>query len=169
MGVQPNSYGTAAKVALLARVYTTGGVFDATTNPPLAAVEGWIDQVSAMLNTALAGKGFAIPITQADAVLALETVVIPAVVDLCHAANSAGRFFTDRAIQNGVSPMRAIRNEMLAWADENSAGLERLTNQRSQTLAGGIAFRETDNAGREIAPIFQRSGFGNSFTDSDPL
>jgi hypothetical protein len=139
-----NSYSTAASVAALSRRYTNAGTYDGTTNPTLTVVEGWIDSVSATLNAALAGAGFTIPVTQADAVLALAAVVAEAVSDLTHAANSAGRFFTERALERGVSPMRVVRQEMKDWVDENAAGLTALgaartsTDQRSSSLSAGV-------------------------------
>lgn len=162
-----NSYGTAAKVAALTRRYTTAGSYDTTTNPTLATVETWIDQVSGTVNVALAKNGFVIPVTQADAVLAIETVVIEAVADLAHAANSAGRFFTDRALERGVSPMRSIRTEIMEWAQDMTAGLAAMGAARNTPDAGQVAFRDTDNSGDSIFPIFQRDGFGNDFKDWD--
>lgn len=138
-----NSYGTAAEVAAYTKRYTSAGAYGAGTRPTLTEVEGWIDSVSATMNTALAGAGFSIPITQTDAKAAIAAFVVEAVVDLCHAANSAGRFFTDQALARGITPMRAIRSEMKAWVDENAAGLEALgatrtlEDQRANALTAG--------------------------------
>jgi hypothetical protein len=162
-----NSYGTAAQVAALAIRYTTSGAFTTTSNPTLVTVEGWIDQVSANLNVALAGAGFAIPITQPDAKAALGSVVVEAVADLCHAANSAGRFYTERALERGVSPMRVIRQEMSAWVEEQADGLELLGATRTRASTAGILSRDTDESGNDTFPIFQRDGFGNAFKDWD--
>lgn len=162
-----NSYGDADQVAAFTRRYTNAGSYDTTTNPTLATVEGWIDSVSATLNVILSGSGFTIPITQEDAARDCAGIVTGAVADLCHAANSAGRFFTERALERGVSPLRVLRQEMADWVDAQADGLEMLGATRTQTSAGGIAFRDTDEAGDETFPIFQRSGFGNTFEDSD--
>lgn len=130
-------------------------------------MEGWIDQVSATLNVALAGAGFTIPVANADAKLALGGVVEAAVADLCHAAHSAGRFFTDAALERGVSPMRTIRTEMSAWVEDQSDGLELLGAARTRPATAGILFRDTDEGGNDTFPIFQRDGFSNTFTDWD--
>lgn len=165
MSISPRSYGSVPEVAALTRRYTNGGAYDATTNPTITAVEKWIDHVSAILNTSLAAEGFEIPLKQADAKVACAGIVIEAAADLCHAANSAGRFFTDTALARGVSPLRAIRREIDEWVKEQAAGLESLGAARSRTLLGSILSRDTDESGEDIFPIFQRKGFGNTFTD----
>ena len=166
MTVGANSYGAASDVAALTELYTSSGSYTTGTIPTLAQVEGWIDQVSAILNAALAGQGFVVPLTQADSVLAVKSYVIQAAVDLAHAANSAGRFFTDQALQRGVNPMSAIRKEILDWVEMFADGLSALGAARSSTTgAGEIVFRDANDNGDAVPAIFQRDAFGNSFQD----
>jgi hypothetical protein len=165
VAINPNSYGSLSAVAALAPRYTNAGDFDSNTRPTRAQVEEFINRASSTINVALAAAGFAIPITQADAKEAVAGIVIEAVVDLCHAANSAGRFFTEQALERGVSPMRAIRGEMSAWVEEQAEGLELLGATRTRASTAGILYRDTDEDGDGVGPIFQRKGFGNRFTD----
>ena len=166
MTVGANSYGTAADVAALSDVYTISNAYTTATIPTLAQVEGWIDQVSAIMNASLAAQGFTIPVSQADSVLAIKSYVVQAVTDLAHAANSAGRFFSDRALQAGTSPMAAVRKEILDWVLTFADGLEALGAARSgDTATGDIGFKGTDANGNETFPIFQREAFGNVFDD----
>lgn len=167
MTIGLNSYGTVAEVAALTRRYTTNGYFDVDTRPSVAQVEKWIDNASATLNVMLAKAGFTVPITQADAKAACGEIVVEVVVDLCHAANSAGRFYTDRALERGVSPMKVLRQEMADWVELQAPGLENLGATRSTSLLGGMAYRDTDESGNATFPIFQREGFGNELTDWD--
>jgi hypothetical protein len=168
MAVDPRSYGTTAQVAALTRRYTTpAGVYDASTNPALTTVEGWIDEASATLNLMLAGAGFAIPVTQADALKALAAIVVEVVAERCHAANSAGRFFTEHALERGVSPMRVLRQEMAQWVEDQADGLELLGANRTRSSSAGVLSRDSDESGNPTAPIFQRTGFGNRFEDWD--
>jgi hypothetical protein len=169
-----NSYGTAAQVAALTRRYTTNGVYVdpvvgppavAGTNPSLTTVEGWIDSISSTLNVILAGAGFSIPITQETAKAAIAAIVVEAVADLCHAANSAGRFYTERALERGVAPMRVIRQEMSSWVEDQADGLELIGAVRTRASTAGILYRDTDEGGDPTSPIFQRNGFGNRFND----
>ncbi|RMD64627.1 hypothetical protein D6833_04145 [Candidatus Parcubacteria bacterium] len=166
MAIGANSYGSVEEVAALVPRYTSNGSFTSSTRPTLTQVEQFIDRISGVLNVMLAAEGFAIPITQADAKLACDEIVVSAVVDLCHAANSAGRFYTDRELR-GKSPFSVIRAELAEWVQEHAAGFERIGATRSTSLAEQIAYRDVDDAGDDVFPIFQRKGFGNQFTDWD--
>jgi hypothetical protein len=167
MAVSVRSYGTAAGVAAYVGVFTASGVFSTATKPTLLQVESWIDQVSALLNTALAKRGFTVPITQADAVLAAKSLVEQLTSDLAQAANSSGRFFSERNLERGVSNWAIIRNDISNWVEEYASGLEELGVSRGAPTATEIGFRGSDNAGNEVTPIFQRSQHGNRFTDWD--
>jgi hypothetical protein len=167
MAVSARSYGTAAGVASYVGVYTVSGAFTTASNPTLANVESWIDQISALLNTALAKRGFTVPLTQADAVLAAKSLVEQLVSDLAHAANSSGRFFSERFLERGVSHWYAIRQDISNWVEEYAAGLEELGESRGAPTATEIGFRATDNSGQRTDPIFQRKGFGNRFDNWD--
>jgi hypothetical protein len=162
------SYGTEAGVAALARRHTTSGVFDATTNPTYVTVTGWLAQVSAMVNIALSTNGFTTPITDADITPALDGFVNSLVADLAAGANSAGRFYSERMLETGVSPMKVIKNDIAAWVADNVQGFIALGVARvNSPEMGSILFRDTDESGSEISPIFQRKGFGNTFQDWD--
>jgi hypothetical protein len=167
MTVGANSYGTVAQVAALTRRYTDGGSYDGTTNPNLVTIEGWLDSWSAQMNVYLAGAGFAIPVAQADAKAAIAEVVVEAVTDLCHSANSAGRFFSQRALENGISASKVLRKEMADWVEAQADGLELLGATRTRASTAGILYRDSDNSGDATFPIFQRDGFGNRFEDWD--
>jgi hypothetical protein len=167
MAVSARSYGTASGVAGYVGVYTSAGSFSTTTLPTLAHVEAWIDQVSALLNTALAKRGFTVPLTQADAVLAAKSLVEQLVSDLAQAANSSGRFFSERFLERGVSNWSVIRNDISNWVEEYASGLEELGESRGSSSATDIGFRSSDNSGDEAAPIFQRKAFGNDFQNWD--
>jgi hypothetical protein len=165
---QPNSYGTLAGVASYVRMYTVAGSFSASTVPTDAAVGAWLDQISAIVNGYLAGYGFVIPITQADVKLAIVAVVEQLAADLCQAANSAGRFFSDKALQAGASPWAQVRKDIKAFCEASASGFEVMGAPRTQaTEETAWGFKDTDQAGNPTAPIFQRSGFGNQFEDWD--
>lgn len=164
-----NSYGSVQGVAALARAWTNDGEFldgdlyEDSTNPSLTTVVDWIDQTSAILNTALAKYGFAVPITQATAVMAAASIVEQLVADMANYANSTGRFFSQRFIDSGYSVWRTIRNDIDAWVLEYAPGLESLGVPRTESNVDKIGFRSHDDAGDETFPIFQRKGFGNVF------
>lgn len=140
MTLAANSYGTVVNVATLASSWSRDGVFynpdplynDPGTNPTYSQVEIWMDQVSAMLNASLAQFGFIIPVTQADCVLALGAYVEQVTADLCAYKNSSGRFFTDKILEAGVTPMTAIRKDVKGWVEETADGLEALGAERTK-------------------------------------
>ena len=166
MSILDNSYGSPDDVAALVPRYTTSGVFDGSSRPTLEQVERFIDRISGLTNTYLAEEGFTVPIAQTDSKMALDELVDQAVVELCHVANSAGRFFTDRRLKR-QSPLRVIREEIAAWVAEHAAGIENLGAVRGTSFAEQIAFRDTDKAGDETFPVFQRKAFGNAFENWD--
>lgn len=167
MAIGAHSYGSVAEVAALVPKYTSSGSFGVGTRPTEAQVEKFIDRVSGIVNVLLAEQGFSIPVSQADAKLALDELVVEAVIDLCHAANSAGRFFTDRSLR-GQSPLKVLRRELDEWIEDHAAGLENLGATRTTSKLSSIGYRSTDNSGDDTFPIFQREAFGNTFTDWDP-
>jgi len=167
MAVSARSYGSASGVAGYVGVYTVSGAFSTATVPTLANVEAWIDQVSALLNTALAQRGFTVPLTQADAVLAAKSLVEQLVSDLAQAANSSGRFFSEGFLAKGVSNWAVIRSDISNWVETYASGFEELGVARGAPSATDIGFRDTDNSGAPTNPIFQRKAHGNEFTNWD--
>jgi hypothetical protein len=165
MAVGANSYGAGTDVAALTKRFTNAGSYDTTTTPTLAQVEGWIDQISAILNVLLAEQGFAIPATDADVVLMLKGFVVSQVADLCNYANSAGRFFSERGLKTG--PWAAIQKDAADFIEQHASGIEALGATRTTDGLGALAFRETDDAGDAIEPLFARKQFGTTNTDWD--
>lgn len=162
MGIGANSYGSAAGVAALTPRFTADGIFDLETRPTLAQVESWIDQVSGVLNLLLAEQGIAIPVTQADAAQALAILVNQSVADLVLAANSSGRFYTDRALQSARSPLLIIQDELTNWIQAHAQGLAAMGAAMQPQGGRAILTRESDNSGESVPPLFERRGFGET-------
>lgn len=162
-----NTYGSATGVAALTPRFTTDGFFDLDTRPTLAQVETWLDQVSAVVNVLLAEQGIAIPVTQADAVQALAVLIENAVSDLVLAANSSGRFYSERALQSGRSPMLIIQDEMTAWIVSHVQGLVSMGVGVKSGAGRQIITRGADNNGRRVPPLTSRRGFGETYKDWD--
>lgn len=170
-----DSYGSVEGVAALSSAWTQGGtfldedlyVYEAGTNPTLTTVVNWIDQISAILNTALEKYGFVVPLQTDRGKRDADSIVEELVADLVNYANSKGRFFTDRFQESGMSVWRAIRNDIDAWVLEYAPGLEQGGADRQASNVDEIGFRATDERGNPTAPIFQRDAFGNRFRDWD--
>lgn len=168
MPISSRSYGTVAGVISLVPRYADNLQFTATTRPTLAQTETWINEVSATVNSLLANAGFTIPVTQADAVLLLAGLVESVVAEYAEYANRNGRFWSDSAQDRMISMYKVLRNEISGWINEYAKGLENLGVPRADETSGGdIAYRETDNAGDEVVPIFQRKAFGDVTQDWD--
>lgn len=118
-------YGSAAGVASLTTMWTDAGSFTTTTQPTLAAVTGWLTEISNLVDLALEQQWFETPIgaSLTAARSALGAVVNAWVADMVHNANGSGRFATERAIERGISPMMTIRREITQWAKDNADGL----------------------------------------------
>lgn len=118
------SYGTVAGVAALSALWTDNGSYTAATTPTSTTVSGWLDDVSALMDTALADEGFTVPVTVAAVVKTLDLYVEGIVKDLCDWAHGSGRFFTERYLDRGLSPFITIDKEISAWVQRKSVGIE---------------------------------------------
>jgi hypothetical protein len=145
MAIGANSYGDTGEIAALVPRYANRvTAFDVDTRPTLAQVESLVDQVSAVVNSMLSQAGFSVPISQADAKLML-----------------------DYFVNEELAAIAEIVEDVQAFIDAHAVGIERLGAERSSDPVSGISFRDTDAGGDDTAPIFQRSAFGNAFTDWD--
>jgi hypothetical protein len=102
------SYGSLATIEALASTWTKAGHFTDSdpysggTIPSLTQVNAWIDQMSLVVDFAIANEGFETPVVNPTAVAAIADEVEKAVADLCHAAHKSGRFFTKKALESGA-------------------------------------------------------------------
>ena len=166
MSVGANSYGSAAGVATLApRIANTSGVFDGTTRPTLTQVETEIDMVSGLVNSMLATNGFSIPVTQADVKLALAFFVNTETAAICDGINGSGRFGPSTKSEGGKGRFALVVEDVKEFIETNAIGWERMGAERPYTATAGLGYLDTDQAGNDVTPIFQRDAFGNEFED----
>lgn len=161
-------YGTLAGVASYTKQWTDNGDFtdadcleclqDLETNPTKTEVNTWLDQISAAMDTALAGEGFIVPVTHIGALKSISMIVEQYVADLVKYANNTGRFATERARESGIEPLITIDKNILAWAHSHAAGLEEQGVPRTDVPGNQIFTKEN-------TPIFSRKAFGNTFQD----
>ena len=166
MTIGANSYGSATGVAVLVPRYAnTGGAFDGTTRPTLTQVEGQIDMMSSLVNGMLATNGFSIPVTQADVVLSLAHFVNTEVSSICEGINGSGRFGPTTKSEGGKGRFALLVEDVKEFIEANAIGWERMGATRPYSATAGLGFMETDAAGNNVFPIFQRNAFGNEFED----
>ena len=156
MAIGSNSYSSVDEVEALTLRYTNDGDYDATTRPTLTQVETFIDRVSAILNVLLAQAGFEVPVSQADAKLALDDFAVDQAAQLCHAANGAGPYAPGSTELRGRRARSAIIEEAEQFISSHAAGLEALGAERERALTDGLACRTIDNNDDEIEPMFER-------------
>ena len=166
MTIGANSYGSAAGVAVLVPRYAnTSGAFDGTTRPTLAQVEAEIDMVSALVNSMLATNGFSVPVTQADVLLALGYFVNMETAAIVEGINGSGRFGPTTKSDGGKGRFALLVDDVKEFIEANAIGWERMGATRPYSATAGLGFMETDAAGNDVFPIFQRNAFGNEFED----
>lgn len=96
------------------------------SNPSLSEVEAWLEEISAQFDIALGSHSFVFPIssdTSPTAYKAVSKYVSDLVSDLCNWKNSSGRFFTEKLVERGITPMAAILKDMNTWIEMNADGL----------------------------------------------
>ena len=119
------AYGTPDDVAALARVHSRDGHwYDDNedygiegTNPTLATVRSWLDNISAQMDVALGAQWFAVPLNANASPIAFRAVsqyVCGLVADLAHLANG---------IEREVSPQGKILQDMMKWVQLGADGL----------------------------------------------
>jgi len=170
MATAVNSYGSAEGVVALTPRYgntDTPSVFDTSTKPTLAVVEVLIDQVSGVLNIILSQEGFTTPIAQADAKLALDGFVESEVASIAEGINGSGRFGPTLK-KTGKSRHALIYKDAKEFIADNSTGFARLGVPQPNSTIQSIGFREFDEGGNAVVPIFQRDAYGKTFEDWDP-
>ena len=122
-------YGSAAGVAALSAMWTNNGSFlddgpsETATKPSASQVETWLEQVSAMLDTALADEGFETPVTESTVTPELDMLVNGIVVDLVAYSHKTGRYYTTKNLDGSISPFIAIDKEVHEWVKRKTLGL----------------------------------------------
>lgn len=167
MALSEYSYGTVAAVGALTPLYAlaSGGTYDATTRPTITQVEGFIDRISMVLNVILAENGFAVPVANAQAALALSEFVIAQAVELCHAANGAGPYAPGSQEMRAGTPQSKIMAEATKFVEAHAYGLQALGASRSRSITTGLECRTETDGGAAIVPMFSRWQMGESPLD----
>jgi hypothetical protein len=135
-------YGTAAGVAALSSMWTRAGLFyddslyDTATKPSLTQVESWLADVSSSLDICLSDEGFITPVVAVEVLPSLNHLVESIVKDLVDFSHGAGRFFTERRLEAGASPMMVIDKELSDWVKRKSVGLEAMGVPKRGDITG---------------------------------
>lgn len=112
--------------------------FNEDTVPTLADVEGFIAKTSAILDAALAGEGFTVPVTQATAVLVCDDWVTARVVERVE-LTQRGVGYSDGEGTRAAS-FRNLTSVAQKFAQENRKGFIKLGVPVTVSLAAGLQF-----------------------------
>lgn len=170
MAIGANSYGDTGEVAKMEPRYANSSfLFDGTTRPTLATVESFTDQVSSIINIMLAGNGFSIPVSQTDALGALDLFVNMEVSSIVEGINGSGKFGPSGKKGGNKGRWAVLYEDVAGFLKGFSNGLESLgvTRSGAATLSG-LGFMETDNQGDAVFPVRTRQEFNNTFKEWDP-
>src|SRR3972149_243056 len=163
MTLDANSYGSIAGVQAFVPNYNlTSG-----TRPTTAQAEGWIDSISGILNSILAEAGFTIPVTDDDVKDALDFFVNQEVASVCEGVNGSGRFGPTSKQVGKQGRFALMLEDGKAFVEGNQAGFERLGAERSYDATSSIAFRDSDESGEAVVPLFERKAFGDAAREWD--
>ncbi|MEO6565197.1 MAG: hypothetical protein ABIO63_04115 [Casimicrobiaceae bacterium] len=116
------------------------------TNPTLTEVEDWLVSLSSQFDIALGAHWFTFPIQQNVSPTAWNSVsqyIVQLVADLCHFKNSSGRFFTERLVERGITPMAAILRDMNSYIEMNADGFvqDNVPQKTAKSIKKQIGFR----------------------------
>lgn len=152
MTLATNSYGSLTGVASRAPRWANGGTFDATTSPTLAQVEGFIDEVSALVNIHLQELNFDIPIDQADVVLLMNMFVNDEVASIVLGLHGSGRFAPKSGKSAGKGESRFVRilNDLKEFLETHQYGLSKLG------VDGGSSLQIFSSYDDDVEPLLSR-------------
>lgn len=166
MAISSDSYGTVEEVEALTRHLLDGhGGYSLSTVPRLADVEQYIDRLSALLNTALAARGFSIPVTNATAKLSLDDWVVTKTAAYAE-LSQRGAGFSDGE-NTRPNTLKNLHREAAEFVNMNALGWQRLGAGMDAATSTGFVFTgmdkqseraDQDNSSRE-QPLFTRHQF----------
>lgn len=148
------AYGSPEQVAELATLWTDGGEFknpdicsdEPGTHPTLTTVEGWLEDVSDLIDLSLGEYGFSFPVTadmsqHAEKMIRILDMKASALVaDLVHLSHDTGRLFSDRIRESGEEASTILERELLAWVKKRINSIEAFGIPRVLDQAEGNSY-----------------------------
>lgn len=169
MTLRDDSYGSVEEVRALTRHLLDGNLdFDDTTVPTLDDVERFIDRASAVLNVALAGQGFAVPVTVDAPVLACADWVVMHAAKMVELTQQ-GDGLTSPAVgpNNRAAYIASLSSKAKEFAADNARAFRQMGVTVTTSSSEGLVYTGLDahayradpgNARRE-QPKFRRGMF----------
>lgn len=165
MTIDANSYGDTDYIAYRCPKWTDSSTkkFTTGTVPTLTTVEKLVDEVSAVLNIVLESVGFTVPVPATNKTWrpALNMFTEDEVCAIIEGIHGSGRF--------GPTTKGPGKSRFGMIGEDAAAFIAKYAPGGANAPVLSIGYRDTDNAGDDVAPIFQRDAFSNDFDDDDPV
>lgn len=173
MALRADSYSSTSEVKAFTRHLLDGQTgFNSTTRPTATELERFIDRASGVLNLALAGAGFATPVTNSTAKLALADWVTERAAEHVE-LTQRGVGFSDQ--EGSRTWFRNLHKSAADLISANRIGFVRLGVTVSHGLAEGVQFTgqtvredraDPDDTSLE-QPLFRRRQFDDNTAKRD--
>lgn len=151
MTLRADSYSSLDEVMALTRHLLDGySSFNDRTRPTAVELEKFIDRASGLLNTALAGEGIAVPVSNTTAKLACDDWVTMRAAEYVE-LTQRGTGYSDGEGSRTAS-LRNLSGMAAAWASEMRLGFLRLGVTQSAGLSQGLQFTALDAQGERSDP-----------------
>jgi hypothetical protein len=92
---------------------------------------------------------------------ALDHFVNEEVASLAEGVNGSGRFGPTSKSVGRQGRFALMLEDVKNFVEANKAGFERLGAVRIYDATSSIAYRDTDESGEAVAPLFERRAFGD--------
>jgi hypothetical protein len=147
MTIRSDSYGTVSEVVAYTRRLLSGSAtFDNDTIPTLAEVEKFIDRASGILNSALRGVGFSVPVTNSTAKLACDDWVVSKAALYVEYTQPGYGFNEESGVRVGFGSLHKSAQD---FAKMNALGFKRLGVTQTDKVSDGLIYTgETVQADR---------------------
>jgi hypothetical protein len=168
MAIRGDSYGSVGEVLAFTRHLLGGQAsFNSTTRPTLTEVEAFIDRASGQLNLALAGAGFAVPVSNSTAKLSIADWVVERAAEQVEMTQPGTGYSAEEGSR--VAAFRRLNRRATEFVQQNSLAFKRLGLTVDHGRAEGLAFTGQGIAGDRVdpddtaleQPKFKRSQFDN--------
>jgi hypothetical protein len=174
MTIRSDSYGSTTEVKAFTRHLLDGqSAFNSTTRPTATELERFIDRVSGILNTVLAGEGLTVPVTNSTAKLVCAdfvTTEAAGYVELTQRGAGASQDENSRA-----GSLLGIHKRVRGFVNDFAFGFKRLGVGISHELSEALEFTGLDvysdradpDDSSLAQPHFRRGQFDNPDTSDD--
>ena len=124
--------------------------FNITTRPTSTEVNRFLSRISGVMNSALASRGFTIPVSQADVLVAVNDWAVTRAAEYTEATQRGVGFGNGEGSRTAV--LGNLHADAIEFVTTNERGWKRLGAGVDQKLSQGLQFTGLDAAGDRNDP-----------------